>query len=55
MLQVLIKQLFQSSTTMTFCLYELALNPDIQEKMREDIKVVLSKHDNKLTYEGINS
>lgn len=38
---------------MTFALYELALNPDIQEKLRSDIKDVLSRHDNKLTYEAM--
>lgn len=38
---------------MTFALYELALNPDIQESMREEIKTVLKKHENKLTYEAM--
>lgn len=30
-----------SSSTMSFCLYELALNPDIQQRLREEIKSVL--------------
>jgi cytochrome P450 family 6 len=34
-----------SSTTMTFCLYELAINPDIQEVLRNEIDTVLEKHD----------
>jgi len=42
-----------SSTTMTFALYELALNLDIQEKLREEIKAVLAKHDGKVTYEAM--
>lgn len=38
---------------MTFCLYELALNPDVQEKLRLEIREVLSENDDKLTYESI--
>jgi cytochrome P450 len=42
-----------SSTTMMFCLYELSLHQDIQDRVRAEIDVVLQKHDGKLTYEGI--
>ena len=42
-----------SSTTMTFCLYELSLHQDIQDRLREEIDVVLQKHEGKVTYEGI--
>ncbi|KAK9884821.1 hypothetical protein WA026_009048 [Henosepilachna vigintioctopunctata] len=41
-----------SATTMTFCLYELSKNKSIQEKLRGEIKKVLAKHDNKLTYDA---
>lgn len=41
-----------SSTVMTFCLYELALNTTLQEKTREEIRKVLSKHDDKITYDA---
>ncbi|XP_044259566.1 probable cytochrome P450 6a13 isoform X2 [Tribolium madens] len=42
-----------SSTTMTFCLYELASNPEIQQKLRDEINEVFKKHENKLTYNAI--
>ena len=42
-----------SSTTMTFCLYELSLHQDIQDRLREETDDVLQKHEGKLTYEGI--
>ncbi|XP_023714370.2 cytochrome P450 6a2 [Cryptotermes secundus] len=42
-----------SSTTTTFCMYELSLHQDIQERLREEIDVVLKKHEGKITYEAI--
>ncbi|CAD7079494.1 unnamed protein product [Hermetia illucens] len=42
-----------SSATMVFCLYELALNLDIQEKCRQEINGVLEKYNGNLTYEAI--
>ncbi|KAF2904571.1 hypothetical protein ILUMI_01618 [Ignelater luminosus] len=42
-----------SSTTLTFCFYELATNPDVQDKLRQEITHVLDKYDGKLTYEAI--
>lgn len=42
-----------SSTTMAFCLHELALNSEIQEKVREEIEVVLKKYGGEITYEAI--
>jgi cytochrome P450 family 6 len=42
-----------SSNTMTFCLFELVSNPDIQEKLPQEVKDILDKYDNKLTYGGV--
>ncbi|KAJ8913648.1 hypothetical protein NQ315_007365, partial [Exocentrus adspersus] len=43
-----------SSTTMTFALFEMATHQDIQDKVREEIRIVLAKHDDKITYDAIN-
>ena len=43
-----------SSATMTFCLYELAMNPDIQERVRNEMDNVLDRHDGNITYEAIS-
>lgn len=40
-----------SSSTIQFCLYELAVNRDIQTKTREHIQDVLKKHNGQVTYE----
>ena len=42
-----------SASTLTFALYEIALHPEIQQSLRAEILQVLSKHDGKLTYDGI--
>lgn len=42
-----------SSSTMAFCLYELALNQDIQDKLRNEVIVTLEKHNGELTYECV--
>jgi cytochrome P450 family 6 len=42
-----------SASTMSFTLYELALQPEIQQRLRAEILQVLRKHDGKFTYEGI--
>lgn len=40
-----------SSITLTFTLFELAQNKEVQIRAQEEIDSVLSKHDGKLTYE----
>lgn len=42
-----------SSTTMMFALYELALNPAIQSKLRNDIKMVINKHGGQFSYDAM--
>ncbi|KAH8250707.1 hypothetical protein KR032_000240, partial [Drosophila birchii] len=42
-----------SSSTMSYCLYEMAQNQDIQERLRNEIQTVLEEHDGQLTYESI--
>lgn len=42
-----------SSTTLQFCFYELAANPDIQTKARNHINEVLERHGGDLTYEAM--
>ena len=43
-----------TSATMTFCLYELALNPYIQERVQGEIDKVLERHGGNITYEAIS-
>lgn len=43
-----------SSTTISFCLYELALNEDIQKKTREEIFTILRKHNGEITYDSLS-
>ncbi|XP_011631427.2 probable cytochrome P450 6a14, partial [Pogonomyrmex barbatus] len=42
-----------SSTTMSNALYELALNPKIQDKLRAEIDECYAKHGERLTYDNI--
>ncbi|XP_031780867.1 probable cytochrome P450 6a13 [Nasonia vitripennis] len=42
-----------SSTTISNALYEMALNPSIQDKLREEILEELKKHNGEMTYESI--
>lgn len=43
-----------SSTTLSFCLYELVKNPEIQQRAHEEIDRILEKHDGKITYEALS-
>lgn len=43
-----------SSTTMSFCLYEIAKHPEIQRKVQAEIDEVLAKNGGNLTYDSIN-
>lgn len=42
-----------SSTAMSFALFELAKNPDIQLKLQRDIDDTLERHNNEWTYECV--
>jgi len=43
-----------SSTTLTFCMYELSINEDIQRKARDSVKEVLKKYGNDFSFEAVN-
>nr|CAD7194523.1 unnamed protein product [Timema douglasi] len=42
-----------SATTISCCLHELAVNPDIQEGLRKEMDNVLIKHGGQITYEAL--
>lgn len=42
-----------ASTVMNYCLFELAQNEEIQERVRDEILKTLKKHDGKVTYESV--
>ncbi|XP_069699317.1 cytochrome P450 6j1-like isoform X2 [Periplaneta americana] len=41
-----------SSSTTTFALHQLAFHPEIQKRLREEIKANLAKHNQEVTYDG---
>lgn len=42
-----------SSITLTFTLFELTRNPDVQKKAQEEIDTVLNRNGGRLTYETL--
>ncbi|KAI4460047.1 cytochrome p450 [Holotrichia oblita] len=42
-----------SSTTMSFVLLELALNQDVQIKLRDEINTVMNRYNNEIVYEAL--
>lgn len=44
-----------SSSALSFCLYELAKNPEIQKRVHEEIDTVLDEHDGNITYDSISA
>nr|CAD7196161.1 unnamed protein product [Timema douglasi] len=52
-LMILIAGVEESSTTVSFCMYELALNPDIQDRVLQEVGIVLEEHNGSITYEAI--
>jgi hypothetical protein len=43
-----------SASTLSYALYELALHPDLQSRLREEIMQVTDKHQGELTYDSIH-
>ncbi|KAG8267663.1 hypothetical protein J6590_047247 [Homalodisca vitripennis] len=42
-----------AASTTSFCLYELAKSPSVQERLRQEIDEVLANYDNKITYQAL--
>ncbi|KAL0270232.1 UNVERIFIED_CONTAM: hypothetical protein PYX00_007703 [Menopon gallinae] len=42
-----------SSTTTQYALYELAVHPEMQERVRKEVKRVINKYNGSITYEGL--
>lgn len=42
-----------SSSTISFCLFEMAKNPDVQRKVQAEIDQVLARHNNEITYDAL--
>ena len=52
-LQFLAAGFDSSGSTTSFALYEIALHPEIQKRLRAEILQVMNKHNGQLTYDGI--
>ncbi|KAK9685324.1 Cytochrome P450 [Popillia japonica] len=42
-----------SSVNLSFCLHELAWHQDVQQRLREEVLEVLSRHNGEITYEAV--
>lgn len=42
-----------TSATITFCLHELAFNQDVQDKLRDEIRMSMEENGGKLSYDGV--
>ncbi|EDW10108.2 probable cytochrome P450 317a1 [Drosophila mojavensis] len=45
----------QTANTLSLALYELALNPEVQRELRQELKEVMAKHQNQLSYDCVQS
>lgn len=43
-----------ASSTSSFLLYELAVHKHVQDRLRQEIDFVLTKHGGKLTYDAVH-
>lgn len=43
-----------TASTLAYLLYELAMNPDVQDKLRAEIKSVVGKHDGTINYDVLH-
>lgn len=43
-----------SSSSLSYCLYELARNPHFQQRAHDEIDGVLEKYNGKITYESVS-
>jgi cytochrome P450 family 9 len=44
-----------SSKALSFALHELAVNPDVQEKLREELKANFDDNDGKIDYDVVRN
>lgn len=43
-----------SSSTLSFIMYEMSINQNIQDKLRAEIRRIILRYDANITYEAIN-
>ncbi|KAF5287526.1 hypothetical protein FQA39_LY04154 [Lamprigera yunnana] len=42
-----------SSTTVSFCMFELSINQDIQQKLRDEVDEILKRHNGEMSYDTL--